>query len=117
MQPGERKPTALGAGAKKLSDFGVRDGSELTFKDLGPQIGYSTVFFWEYFGPALVYALIYFFPKIVYPWAVSTSSGRWGGSSSSSGGIPAKSQVQKMALAYWTFHYAKRIFETFFVHR
>lgn len=25
--------------------------------------------------------------------------------------------MQKMALAYWSFHYAKRIFETFFVHR
>jgi len=31
------------------------------------QIGYTTVFFWEYFGPMMVYALIYFFPKIVYP--------------------------------------------------
>jgi hypothetical protein len=111
LQPGERKPVALASG-KKLSDFGVRDGTELTFKDLGPQIGYSTVFFWEYFGPALVYALVYFFPEFVYPWAVSTS--RWGGSSS---GIPEKSQVQKLALGYWTFHYAKRIFETFFVHR
>ena len=116
LQPGERKPVALAAGGKKLSDFGVRDGTELTFKDLGPQIGYSTVFFWEYFGPALVYALIYFFPKVVYPWAAKSSGGMWG-SSSSSGGIPAKTQVQKLALAYWTFHYAKRIFETFFVHR
>ena len=25
--------------------------------------------------------------------------------------------MQTMAVAYWTFHYAKRIFETFFVHR
>ena len=114
LQPGERKPAALAPGGKKLSEFGVRDGSELTFKDLGPQIGYSTVFFWEYFGPALVYALIYFFPKAVYPWA-ATAPSRWGGGSS--GGIPAKTQVQKLALGYWTFHYAKRIFETFFVHR
>ena len=113
LQPGERKPTALAPGNKKLSDFGVRDGSELTFKDLGPQIGYSTVFFWEYFGPALVYALVYFFPQVVYPWAVG-KSGRWGSGSS---GIPEKTQVQKLALGYWTFHYAKRIFETFFVHR
>jgi len=30
------------------------------------QIGYSTVFFWEYFGPLAVYALIYCFPQIVY---------------------------------------------------
>ena len=31
LQPGERKPVALAAGGKKLSDFGVRDGTELTF--------------------------------------------------------------------------------------
>ena len=31
--------------------------------------------------------------------------------------IPQKHPVQTMAVAYWTFHYAKRIFETFFVHR
>lgn len=31
------------------------------------QIGYTTVFFWEYFGPLMVYALIYAFPNIVYP--------------------------------------------------
>ncbi len=31
--------------------------------------------------------------------------------------IPKKHPVQTMALAYWSFHYAKRIFETFVVHR
>jgi len=31
------------------------------------QIGYSTVFFWEYFGPLVVYALFYFFPSVFYP--------------------------------------------------
>ena len=31
--------------------------------------------------------------------------------------VPAKSPVQVLALAYWSFHYAKRIAETFFVHR
>lgn len=30
--------------------------------------------------------------------------------------IPEKSVVQKLALAYWVFHYVKRILETFFVH-
>ena len=37
--------------------------------------------------------------------------------SSLSRSIPEKHPVQTMAVAYWTFHYAKRIFETFFVHR
>ena len=31
------------------------------------QIAWSTVFFWEYFGPLIVYAFIYAFPQLVYP--------------------------------------------------
>lgn len=31
--------------------------------------------------------------------------------------IPAKSTAQTLATAYWCFHYAKRIAETFFVHK
>jgi very-long-chain enoyl-CoA reductase len=104
VEPGVKaKPVALAVG-KKLSDFGVGDGSVLVFKDLGPQIGYSTVFFWEYFGPMLAYAAVYFLPSVFYPWCPTKK-------------VPAKGDVQKLALAYWTFHYAKRIFETFFVHR
>lgn len=34
---------------------------------LGPQIGYTTVFFWEYFGPLVTYAMFYFFPHVFYP--------------------------------------------------
>ncbi len=59
LQPreGQRTGDAL-AGSKKLSEFGVADGTALVFKDLGPQVGYSTVFFWEYFGPLVIYPLI-----------------------------------------------------------
>lgn len=31
--------------------------------------------------------------------------------------IPEKGTVQTLAFAYWEFHYAKRIAETFLVHR
>ena len=31
------------------------------------QVGYSTVFFWEYFGPLALYAAVYFFPQVAYP--------------------------------------------------
>lgn len=31
--------------------------------------------------------------------------------------LPEKKLTQQMALAFWVFHYAKRISETFFVHR
>ncbi|KAK9906396.1 hypothetical protein WJX75_001204 [Coccomyxa subellipsoidea] len=101
LKAGEKKATSLAAG-KKLSDYDVKDGSVLIFKDLGPQIGYSTVFFWEYFGPLVVYALFYFLPSVFYPTYKN---------------VPDKHPVQTMAVAYWSFHYAKRIFETFFVHR
>lgn len=97
---GEKKPTVLEPG-KRLADYNIKSDSVITFKDLGPQIGYSTVFFWEYFGPLAVYALIYSLPQIVY-YPQKTVE---------------KTLVQKLALAYWTFHYTKRILETFFVHR
>jgi very-long-chain enoyl-CoA reductase len=53
---------------KKLSEYGIKDGVTLQFKDLGPQIGYATVFFWEYFGPLVIYPLFYFLPSIAYAW-------------------------------------------------
>ncbi len=30
---------------------------------------------------------------------------------------PTRYPVQQLAVAYWSFHYAKRILETFFVHK
>ena len=31
------------------------------------QVGYAAVFFWEYFGPLLLYNLVYFLPQLAYP--------------------------------------------------
>lgn len=82
----------------------------LLFKDLGPQIGYRAVFFWEYFGPALVYALPYLFPRVVY--------GLLNDSSVVDAAVARpKYPIQNLALAYVTFHYLKREIETFTVHR
>ena len=36
----------------------------VVFKDLGPQIGYRTVFILEYLGPLLIYPIFYFVPQI-----------------------------------------------------
>lgn len=61
------------------------------------------MFFWEYFGPLAVYPLFYFLPHVFYPWAGDA--------------VPGKAPVQTLALAYYSLHYAKRILETFLVHR
>lgn len=99
-----QKPTVLNKDDQKLSDYGIVDGSTLIFKDLGPQIGYSTVFFWEYFGPLVIYFLMYLLPtRLIYP--------------SYDGPQTDKSLTQTLAMLYWVGHYAKRIYETFHVHR
>eukprot|EP00976_Prorocentrum_cordatum_P088254 1187237-Prorocentrum_minimum.AAC.4 len=59
------KPVVLAAG-KTLADYGIKDGSTVTLKDLGPQIGYQTVFFWEYFGPMMIYPLFYCLRQQIY---------------------------------------------------
>lgn len=72
------------------------------FKDLGPQVSYPILFFWEYLGPLLIYPIFYFFP--VYQYLGFK-------------GERVIHPVQTYALYYWCFHYFKRIMETFFVHR
>ena len=51
---------------KSLKEYASGDSLEVVFKDLGPQIGYQTVFFWEYFGPLAIYPIFYFFPQFFY---------------------------------------------------
>lgn len=104
IQPGSKeRPTVLHY-QKSLNEYTKGSTSELTvvFKDLGPQVKYSTLFFFEYLGPLLLYPIFYYFPvykffgykeeRVIHP-------------------------VQTYALYYWCFHYFKRIMETFFVHR
>lgn len=87
---------------QKLSDLNVKEGSTLKifFKDLGPQVGWATVFLTEYAGPLVIYLIFYLRPSIIY------------------GDKPAKyHDVVNYACAAWTFHYGKRLLETIFVHR
>ncbi|XP_021911595.1 very-long-chain enoyl-CoA reductase, partial [Carica papaya] len=89
---------------KSLKDYcdGNSDNLTVVFKDLGPQVSYRTLFFWEYLGPLVLYPVFYFFPVYQY----------FGYK-----GERVIHPVQTYALYYWSLHYAKRILETFFIHR
>lgn len=68
----ERQSLRLEARGKSLGDsetlqsLNLRSGSKLYVKDLGPQIGWKTVFLCEYAGPLAVYLLIYQRPWLFY---------------------------------------------------
>jgi len=90
-QTGQKSGSPLVDG-KLLSEYSLSGGSKVVFKDLGTQasgliylpaqlamstdrcvssgilqVGWTTVFFWEYFGPLAVYPLFYFLPGLLYP--------------------------------------------------
>lgn len=101
LAEGQTRPTVL-VSDKKLPDYATGPELKILFKDLGPQVKYSTLFFFEYVGPLFIYPIFYFFPVYKYF------------------GLPEKRvvyPVQTYATIYWCFHYLKRILETFFVHR
>lgn len=98
------KPVVLNS-KKTLRDYsnkGNADNLTVVFKDLGMQVYYSTLFFWEYLGPLIIYPLFYHLPLYKY----------FGYK-----GERVIHPVQTYAMYYWCFHYFKRIVETFFVHR
>ncbi|KAN0059918.1 Very-long-chain enoyl-CoA reductase [Thecaphora frezii] len=82
-----------------LPSLGVRSGDTLYLKDLGPQVGWTTVFFTEYAGPLWIHPVVF---------AASASVWR-------QQFVP--SRMQKLALAMVLAHYAKRELETLLVHR
>lgn len=104
----DRQSIRLEAKGKSLKDeetlqnLGMRNGGKLYLKDLGPQIGWTTVFLAEYAGPLAIYLLVYSRPWIFY------------GSAANDAPVHLTSHL---AAACWTFHYAKRLFETVFIHR
>lgn len=84
-----------------LDALNLRSGSKIYVKDLGPQIGWKTVFLAEYAGPLIVYLAFYTRPELVYGKAAS---------------IPI-TLTAHIAAACYTVHYVKRLLETIFVHR
>lgn len=87
----------------QLNKLTLIKGRELYFKDLGPQIGWSTVFLCEYAGPLFCYMINYLRPSFIY--------GAQGAANTN------YHQVVHIAAICWSFHYIKRILETIFVHR
>jgi len=87
---------------KRLTDLGIENNARLTVKDLGPQINWRTVFIVEYAGPLLIHPIIYCLAPIV--WAHF-------------GYQFDMSFVQQLVLVLVMLHFAKREFESVFVHR
>lgn len=79
---------------------GLRSDSVVYVKDLGPQIAWRTVFIIEYLGPLLIHPLFYYLRPYLYKNA------------------PAEpSYLQWLSCVMLALHFAKREFETIFVHR
>lgn len=82
---------------RSLISYGIKDGSVIVVKDLGPQISWRMVFFLEYLGPLLIHQIyllhaVYFAKREL-------------------------SMVQLLGYAMVTFHFLKREYETIMVHR
>ncbi|KAF8983802.1 3-oxo-5a-steroid 4- dehydrogenase [Entomortierella lignicola] len=84
---------------KTLSDYGLKDGDSVTFKDLGPQISWRTVFLIEYGGPLLIHPLIFYLPSVFYR---QTFEHSW---------------MQTVTFWMVMLHFLKREYETVFIHR
>jgi len=76
--------------------------ARLYFKDLGPQVGWKTVFLTEYAGPFFLYLMFYLRPGFIY--------------GSKANDAPRHLYVH-IACAAYLFHFGKRLYETQFVHR
>ncbi|KAH0948640.1 hypothetical protein HN011_001205 [Eciton burchellii] len=102
----QRQSLRLEARGKSLSDsqtiksLSLKADGKLYYKDLGPQIGWKTVFLLEYAGPLVVYFWLYQRPWLFYGTKISNFH-----------------CVANWAAVAWTLHYTKRLFETLFIHR
>lgn len=77
------------------------DTNKLYLRDLGPQIGWRTVFLAEYAGPFFIYFLFYLRPTLIYGEKAATT-------------MPL---IMHLSCLCYTGHFAKRLFETIYVHR
>lgn len=75
------------------------DSITVQVKDLGPQIGWRTVFMIEYFGPLVIHPLFFFAQNLIY------------------GETFEHSMDQVFMFAFVMMHFLKREFETVAVHK
>ncbi|XP_052831176.1 very-long-chain enoyl-CoA reductase-like [Octopus bimaculoides] len=85
-----------------LLSLGFDKKAVLYFKDLGPQVGWTTVFLTEYAGPPIIYAIFYMRPAFIYDVDAANDP---------------KDFVVNLAAGCYIFHFVKRLLETLFVHR
>ncbi|KAE9331555.1 hypothetical protein PF008_g15370 [Phytophthora fragariae] len=102
LQQADGSLVALADDAKLLVDYGVKDNCTLVLRDLGPQIGYRTVFVAEYLGPLLFVLGYATRPAFIY---------------GADAAAQPLSHTALLGVAAWSLHFLKRELETFFVHR
>lgn len=83
-----------------VSSTGLREQSTIFVKDLGPQIGWRTVFLIEYAGPIFIHPLIYLLRPYLYRHAPAQGS-----------------FLQYLTMLLVVGHFVKRELETLLVHR
>ncbi|TYJ54685.1 hypothetical protein B9479_004624 [Cryptococcus floricola] len=91
------KPIALTDEDKTLADYGVGEGAKLRLKDLGRQVGYRTLYLWEYAGPIVLNPLLLYYSHAI-----------WGQYDAS----PLQLTVRNLTV----IHFVKRFLESAFVH-
>lgn len=94
------KSVSLSDDKAPLASCGVVEASEIQYKDLGPQVGYRTVFVVEYAGPIAFMALYAMRPSFIYGSTVAPLGA-----------------TQSLYVALFIAHFVKRELETFFVHK
>jgi very-long-chain enoyl-CoA reductase len=88
---------------KKDAEPLLANVKRLMFKDLGPQIGYRTVFLVEYFGPLTAFPVIYLLRPLIY--------------GSEEVAKHPLGYTQWVAMTLFIAHFIKRELETLFVHK
>lgn len=101
---GDGKPSYITLHGDKstLSSLGVKEGHEVLFKDLGPQVGYRTVFLVEYAGPLGFIGYYASRPALLYGEGASAQPFL---------------QPQLLFIILFAAHFVKRELETLFIHK